>query len=77
MISNSFKTCAQYPASLGYEAIDAATWAEWEIDYLKYDNCNVPENLQDECWFCVPENRGDLVNGTCKLCDDNPEAISY
>ena len=27
-------------SSLGYEEIDAKTYAEWEIDYLKYDNCN-------------------------------------
>ena len=32
-------TCAQYPASLGYETIDAQTFADWGVDYLKYDNC--------------------------------------
>eukprot|EP00475_Leptophrys_vorax_P006738 TRINITY_DN14203_c0_g1_i1.p1 TRINITY_DN14203_c0_g1~~TRINITY_DN14203_c0_g1_i1.p1 ORF type:complete len:381 (-),score=32.53 TRINITY_DN14203_c0_g1_i1:251-1393(-) len=32
-------TCEGRPASLGNEAIDAATFAEWEVDYLKYDNC--------------------------------------
>ncbi len=32
-----FYTCAQYPGSYGYEYIDAQTFAEWEIDYLKYD----------------------------------------
>ncbi|QRV89573.1 hypothetical protein RhiJN_17591 [Ceratobasidium sp. AG-Ba] len=41
------KTCAGYPGSLGYETIDAQTWAEWGIDYLKYDNCNVPGNWSD------------------------------
>jgi len=34
------KTCAGRPGSLGYESIDAKTYAEWGIDYLKYDNCN-------------------------------------
>ena len=34
------KTCAGRPGSLGYEEIDAQTYAEWEVDYLKYDNCN-------------------------------------
>jgi alpha-galactosidase len=34
------QTCAGYPGSLGHETIDAATWAEWGVDYLKYDNCN-------------------------------------
>lgn len=32
-------TCGGYPASLGYEAIDAKTFADWGIDYLKYDKC--------------------------------------
>ncbi|ASU79030.1 alpha-galactosidase [Actinopolyspora erythraea] len=34
------ETCAGYPGSLGHERIDARTFAEWGIDYLKYDNCN-------------------------------------
>ena len=34
-----FKTCAGRPGSLGYEEIDAKTYAEWGVDYLKYDNC--------------------------------------
>ena len=34
-----FKTCAGRPGSLGYEEIDAQTYAEWGVDYLKYDNC--------------------------------------
>jgi alpha-galactosidase len=33
------KTCAGYPGSLGNEELDAASWAEWGVDYLKYDNC--------------------------------------
>ncbi|PPQ76390.1 hypothetical protein CVT26_015379 [Gymnopilus dilepis] len=41
------ETCAGYPASLGFEATDAETFAEWGIDYLKYDNCYVPANWTD------------------------------
>ncbi len=33
-------TCGKYAASLGFEAKDAATWAEWGVDYLKYDWCS-------------------------------------
>ncbi|KAF8604686.1 glycoside hydrolase, partial [Ceratobasidium sp. AG-I] len=40
-------TCAGYPGSLGHETTDAQTWAEWGVDYLKYDNCNVPGNWSD------------------------------
>ena len=36
-------TCARYPGSAGYEFIDAACFARWEIDYLKYDFCYHPE----------------------------------
>lgn len=28
-------TCGRYPGSLGYEIIDAETFAEWGVDYLK------------------------------------------
>lgn len=35
-----FLTCQKRPGSLGYEEIDAQTYAEWGVDYLKYDNCN-------------------------------------
>ena len=37
--SNSPKTCAQRPGSFGYEGVDAATYAGWGVDLLKYDNC--------------------------------------
>ena len=33
------KTYAKRPGSSGYEVIDAQTYAEWGVDYLKYDNC--------------------------------------
>ena len=34
------KTCAGRPGSLGYEEVDADTYAKWKVDFLKYDNCN-------------------------------------
>ena len=33
-------TCEHRPGSLGFEEIDAKTYAEWGVDYLKYDNCH-------------------------------------
>lgn len=33
------KTCGGYPGSMNYLQIDAMTFAEWEIDYLKVDGC--------------------------------------
>lgn len=32
-------TCQKRPGSLQYEAQDAAIYKEWNVDYLKYDNC--------------------------------------
>ena len=38
--SNGTYTCEDLPASLGHEAVDAATFAEWGIEYFKYDFCH-------------------------------------
>ncbi len=35
-------TCAGFPGSYGHEAQDAATFASWGVDYVKYDRCNIP-----------------------------------
>lgn len=32
-------TCAGYPGSYEHEFTDAATFAAWDVDYLKYDYC--------------------------------------
>ena len=34
-------TCAGYPGSRNYEDIDARTFADWDIDMLKYDGCYI------------------------------------
>jgi alpha-galactosidase len=33
-------TCQMFPASYGYEELDARTWADWGVDYVKYDWCS-------------------------------------
>jgi alpha-galactosidase len=38
-----WKTCGGRPGSRGYEYQDALTYAEWGVDYLKYDWCNTEE----------------------------------
>ncbi|HEY0307286.1 MAG TPA: glycoside hydrolase family 27 protein [Acidobacteriaceae bacterium] len=35
------KTCAGYEGSYGHEEQDAQTYANWGIDYLKYDLCSM------------------------------------
>ena len=42
------KTCAKYAASLGHEEQDAKTYAEWGIDYLKYDLCSFGEDVMQK-----------------------------
>ncbi len=38
--SNGTLTCEDLPASLGNEALDADTFAQWGIEYFKYDFCH-------------------------------------
>lgn len=44
------KTCEGRAGGLGFEEIDAADYAAWGVDYLKYDNCynddHVPGQLR-------------------------------
>ncbi|HEX6520297.1 MAG TPA: ricin-type beta-trefoil lectin domain protein [Streptosporangiaceae bacterium] len=35
-------TCQGFPGSDGHEQQDASLFASWNVDYLKYDWCNVP-----------------------------------
>lgn len=45
------KTCAGYPGSFEYEFIDAETFAEWGIDFLKYDYCYKPRDLDGKLLY--------------------------
>jgi len=42
------KTCAKYEGSYGHEAQDAKTYAEWGMDYLKYDLCSFRKLMDSE-----------------------------
>ena len=44
-------TCGQYPASYDYEFIDAKTFAEWGVDFLKYDFCYKPEFIAGKALY--------------------------
>jgi alpha-galactosidase len=39
---HGLQTCGGRPGGYGYEYLDANTYASWGVDYLKYDNCNLP-----------------------------------
>ncbi|CAH0598358.1 unnamed protein product [Chrysodeixis includens] len=38
-------TCMRYPGSKNYLSLDAQTFAEWGVDYLKVDGCYVTEEF--------------------------------
>jgi len=40
-----FLTCAEYPGSHDHEFEDAQTFADWGVDYLKYDYCYKPSRV--------------------------------
>ena len=42
-----YKTCAGRPGSLGFETVDANTYAKWTVDYLKYDNCDTDKTTPE------------------------------
>jgi len=37
-------TCAGFPASWGHEKLDAQTFANWGVDFVKEDSCNATTN---------------------------------
>jgi len=41
-------TCGGCEGSYGHELQDAARWAEWGFDYVKYDWCSYDEVIKDE-----------------------------
>ena len=41
--SNGTLTCEDYPASLGFEYLDAYTFAKWGVEYWKLDYCHHKE----------------------------------
>jgi alpha-galactosidase len=43
--SPAAKTCAGYEGSLDHEEQDAQTYANWGMDYLKYDWCQEPASV--------------------------------
>lgn len=72
-------TCGGWTASLGFEEQDARTFAEWGIDYLKYDYCNAPEDsatarLRYRTMAEALQKSGrDIVLGVCEWGQRNAE----
>ncbi len=49
--SNGVRTCADYPASFDHEFLDAQTFADFGVDYLKYDNCFHPGSAKGKVLY--------------------------
>ncbi len=54
-------TCAGYEGSYGHEEQDARTYAEWGIDYLKYDWCGARTLYTDEEMPAIYQKMGDAL----------------
>jgi alpha-galactosidase len=54
------KTCAEYEGSYKHEEQDAQTYANWGIDYLKYDWCSAED---------IPELKADMKGTYRKMAD--------
>ena len=71
-----YQTCAGRPGSLGYEEIDAKTYAEWEVDYLKYDNCNtdgtIPEHRYPVMTKALLNSGRDIFFSMCEWGVNDP-----
>lgn len=70
------KTCAEYPGSFEHEFSDAEQLAEWEVDYLKYDNCYKPvshdgRNLYRRMGMALANCGRDIVFSACQWGTDH------
>jgi alpha-galactosidase len=58
------RTCGGYEGSYGHEQQDAITYAEWGIDYLKYDWCSAFRIYKDSEMRPVYQKMGDALRQT-------------
>ena len=88
--SNGTHTCEDLPASLGHEAVDAQTFAEWGIEYFKYDFCHskpIPTSAPYIDSIIISDNSGKdiavliaedaFLEGHARLVTDNKHPNPY
>ena len=54
-------TCGGHVGSYQHEEIDAKTWANWGVDYLKYDYCGYLEIERNSEEKTIQEDRKSVV----------------
>lgn len=69
-------TCARYPGSFDHEFTDARCFAEWGVDYLKYDFCFHPHStfghfLYKRMSLALANCGRDIVFAACSWGDEN------
>lgn len=69
-------TCAGYPGSFEHEFSDAKQFAEWGVDYLKYDYCFKPRQISGELLYkrmsLALKNSGrNILFSACNWGEDN------
>ncbi len=69
------RTCADYPGSFDHEFLDAKTFAEWGVDFLKYDFCYHPQAIAGELLYrrmglALRESGRDIVFSACNWGSD-------
>lgn len=58
------RTCAYYDGSYGHEEQDARTFAEWGIDYIKYDWCSARAIYSESDMRAVYQKMGEALRET-------------
>ncbi len=74
-------TCGGYPGSFEYEFTDAKTFAEWGVDFLKYDYCFRPKYADGHLLYkrmgaALANSGRDILFSACSWgIDDTPKWI--
>ncbi len=70
------RTCADYPGSFDHEYLDAQTFAEWGVDFLKYDFCYKPRGFEGDLLYrrmgmALRASGRDILFSACNWGSDN------
>ncbi|KAF2303379.1 hypothetical protein GH714_017650 [Hevea brasiliensis] len=72
-----YTTCSKkMPGSLGHEQQDASTFAQWGIDYLKYDNCyhdgSAPQDRYAKMSYALHKVGKPILYSICEWGEEYP-----
>ncbi|MDA3853711.1 MAG: glycoside hydrolase family 27 protein [Bacteroidales bacterium] len=70
------QTCGGYPGSRGHEYMDAQSYADWGVDYLKYDWCNTGKINAESAYITMRDalyaTEKPIVLSICEWGDNKP-----